>query len=204
MWESGWEGGGLYGWDGLWLEDETSCSGADRLQQTTRLLVAPTFFHLTQPGDTVVWLMTSLYSVRLSPSFISIHHTVHKHIYSLLTALLQSTSWLTTSSQLHQDVHKKSKQLTTTSIHAHSRTSKSPLTHIFTDFTHPFTQGIFLAAWPIRFPDQSISQSQKTPSHRSSSTFSISLQLKPRLPQPPGAKCTCLPDVQLANASKGR
>ena len=38
----------------------------------------------TQPGDTVVWLTTSLYSVRSSPSFISIHHIVHQHIYSLL------------------------------------------------------------------------------------------------------------------------
>ena len=42
----------------------------------------------TQPSDTVIGVMTSLYSVRISSSFISIQHAVHKHIYtdySLLT-----------------------------------------------------------------------------------------------------------------------
>ena len=117
-------------------------------------------------------------------------HVVHKHIdlqsshwsvYWQLTLCIvqQSTSWPTASSQLHQDVHrKKVNKSTTTSVDAHSRTSESRLLscshfHSYT-LTHPI-QGIFLAAWPIRFPDQSISQSQKTPSHRSSTTFSIIL-----------------------------
>ena len=55
-----------------------------RLQQATTRLQALTLLR-TQPSDTVIWMMTSVYSVRISPSFISIHHTVHKHIYSLLT-----------------------------------------------------------------------------------------------------------------------
>ena len=63
---------------------------------------------------------------------------------------------------------------------------------------------ICLAAWLVRFLINPYSQSQGTHSHRSLTIFWISLQLKPCLPQPPGAKCTCLPDVMAANTSKGR
>ena len=104
----------------------------------------------TQPGDTVVWLMTSLYSVRSSPSFISIHHTVYKHICCLLTGQFTDTNSLYSYS-LHLDSQRppsftrtctrKSKQSTTTSVDAQCTTSlKLPsLTHIFT-VTHSFTQ----------------------------------------------------------------
>ena len=130
-------------------------------------------------------------------------HVVHKHIdlhwlqsshwsvYWQLThcVVQQSTSWLTTPSQLHQDVHRKVNKSITTSIDTQCTTSQAPLpflTHIFT-VTHSFTQGIFLAAWPIRFLINPYSQSQGTQSQRSLTIFSINLQFKPHLHQLPRA-----------------
>ena len=85
MWESGGKvkvRGLWMGWDGLWLDDDH-----DVVQIGSNSTSSLILFTLAQPqpGDTVIWLMTSLYSVRISPSFIPIQHTVHKHIYSLLT-----------------------------------------------------------------------------------------------------------------------
>ena len=127
-------------------------------------------------------------------------HVVHKHIdlqsshwsvYWQLTHCIvqQSTSWPTTSSQLHQDVHRKVNKSPTTSVDAHCMTFQSRLQFLMHTFTvtHSLTQGIFLAAWPIRFLINPYSQSQGTQSHRSSTTFWINLQLKPCLHQLPCA-----------------
>ena len=67
--------------------------------------------------------------------------------------------------------HKKSKQSTTNSVDAHCTTSQSRffLPHIST------VQGIFLAAWPIRFLINPYSQSQGTQSQQSLTILSINL-----------------------------
>ena len=159
---------------------------AQRVNHTSSLIL----FTLAQaqPGDMVIWLMTSLYSVRISPSspysMQSISTSILTTVFSLYSYSLHLDSQHPPSfTRMCTKKETINNKLCGCSLHDFPVSSPLSYSHVNSyTLTHP-VQGIFLAAWPVRFPDQSISQSQKTPLHRSSTTFSTNLQLNPRLPQ---------------------
>ena len=131
--------------------------------------------------------------------------TMHRKVNKSITMYRKVNKSITMHRKVNKSItmHRKVNKSVTTSVDAQCTTSQSRLpflTHIFT-VTHSFTQGIFLAAWPIRFLINPYSQSQTTQLQQSISIFWINLQLEPRYTNS-HVQCTSLPDVTAANTSK--
>ena len=113
------------GWDGLWLDDDQHC------------VVVQIGTNTATPGDTVIGLMTSLL-------FMSYFSFLHLHTSYSPQAHLQSSHCIVTVYMLTHNVlpaspgraQEKSKQSTTTSIHAHCSTSLAPPDHVTMHSTH--------------------------------------------------------------------
>ena len=153
-----WEGSGWVGWPVA--------------RQWKHHDVVQTDSNMQHPVTQWFGLMTSLYSVRSSHSFISIHHTVYKHIYCLLTGQFADTNSLYSYS-LHLDSQRppsftmtctrKSKQSTTTSIDVQCTTSLQSHLTSSQFHTHSPNSRNLLRCMANQIPDQSIQPITKDP-----------------------------------------